>query len=258
LKKGSIHRVFQLTNHYIEGEINRLEHATQQEVVDYLNREILESRFFNTDAFLFVIPMIQRRFYGNFETPEHLSRALRDIPALMRYARYPQFIPNITGSYFGDLVDLIGPQETVRAINHYLDEEKNERNAIRIVGNAIENLLSSDSRSKTALKNIRIPDRFPRIRQYVFRRELSKHVEPETPESDFLHKKTVTLSPRQSYLQRKTRKPSEETECSICLENLNEGKTTIRLDCGHMFHKKCLLPWLSKNECPLCRSKIQS
>lgn len=42
--------------------------------------------------------------------------------------------------------------------------------------------------------------------------------------------------------------------CSICMES--EGGQ-IRLDCGHMFHKDCVLKWLKKNKsCPICRSVI--
>ena len=83
----------------------------------------------------------------------------------------------------------------------------------------------------------------------------------------------------------------EETECVICLDNLNnlrvnmeededfnikEGnyiekiammiqkwnkkknlKPYMRTPCGHLFHTKCLETWLEvKNECPYCRQKI--
>ena len=42
--------------------------------------------------------------------------------------------------------------------------------------------------------------------------------------------------------------------CSICLEKTIEKPQ----DCGHVFHKKCIDTWLSKNNtCPVCRKKIK-
>ena len=49
-------------------------------------------------------------------------------------------------------------------------------------------------------------------------------------------------------------KKSASVMCSICMEV--EGEK-IKLDCGHMYHKKCLLEWLKKQKsCPICRSVI--
>lgn len=55
---------------------------------------------------------------------------------------------------------------------------------------------------------------------------------------------------------------SEETlnDCSICIESLNTNKHEITtLQCGHMFHHKCITQWANSNqnvmECPLCRAK---
>lgn len=43
-------------------------------------------------------------------------------------------------------------------------------------------------------------------------------------------------------------------ECSICYEKLTIG-TKLKLDCGHIFHIKCLQLCVKK-ECPLCRTKF--
>lgn len=44
--------------------------------------------------------------------------------------------------------------------------------------------------------------------------------------------------------------------CSICLENMC-GVGTILLECGHVFHKACMIEWGQRNEtCPLCRSPL--
>ena len=42
--------------------------------------------------------------------------------------------------------------------------------------------------------------------------------------------------------------------CSICIENINDG---FSLDCGHIFHNRCITHWLLENEtCPVCRKEI--
>ena len=44
--------------------------------------------------------------------------------------------------------------------------------------------------------------------------------------------------------------------CIICLENIDKSKNIIKLQCGHDFHKECLLEWLNKNDnCPICKKK---
>lgn len=41
------------------------------------------------------------------------------------------------------------------------------------------------------------------------------------------------------------------SECCICFENINKNNE-IPLDCGHLFHKECLLK-TNKTTCPLCK-----
>ena len=48
---------------------------------------------------------------------------------------------------------------------------------------------------------------------------------------------------------------SEESKCSICLEDNNKNK--ILLDCGHYYHVLCIQKWKLRNDsCPICRQKI--
>tara|TARA_Y100000589_G_C27155797_1_gene630793 strand:- start:567 stop:1013 length:447 start_codon:yes stop_codon:yes gene_type:complete len=56
---------------------------------------------------------------------------------------------------------------------------------------------------------------------------------------------------------------SEETNCCICLEEINNKQQYISLHCGHVFHQECLMEWIktqqnSKHDsnCPLCRECI--
>ena len=46
-------------------------------------------------------------------------------------------------------------------------------------------------------------------------------------------------------------------DCSICLKVPKEKDIIHTLPCKHIFHKDCIVEWLSKiNTCPLCRSQF--
>jgi len=48
------------------------------------------------------------------------------------------------------------------------------------------------------------------------------------------------------------------TECSICLEQFEEGSTVRILFCEHAFHRDCADHWLKLNgTCPLCRERLR-
>ncbi len=50
-----------------------------------------------------------------------------------------------------------------------------------------------------------------------------------------------------------------DSECIICMENFQNDKYTIRLECKHFFHKECVVQWFTKNaSCPICRRKVYS
>ena len=49
----------------------------------------------------------------------------------------------------------------------------------------------------------------------------------------------------------------EEFACAICTEAFNDDDEVRELKCRHIFHTKCLKPWLEKKlECPMCRAEI--
>jgi hypothetical protein len=49
---------------------------------------------------------------------------------------------------------------------------------------------------------------------------------------------------------------AQEDECTVCCENITND--FCPLQCGHVFHKKCLHEWQKKeNTCPLCREEIK-
>nr|XP_023016091.1 E3 ubiquitin-protein ligase RNF181-like [Leptinotarsa decemlineata] len=50
---------------------------------------------------------------------------------------------------------------------------------------------------------------------------------------------------------------SEGSKCPICLKEHPKGESVKKLPCGHLYHKDCILPWLSKtNSCPVCRHEL--
>lgn len=53
------------------------------------------------------------------------------------------------------------------------------------------------------------------------------------------------------------KKIDQPGDCPICLEDMRFRQHGIRLKCGHLFHKKCVNTWLSRDDtlrCPTCRT----
>lgn len=47
--------------------------------------------------------------------------------------------------------------------------------------------------------------------------------------------------------------PKKSGVCTICLENVNNSP----MECGHVFHTKCINKWLKNNDtCPNCRMEL--
>ena len=50
----------------------------------------------------------------------------------------------------------------------------------------------------------------------------------------------------------------ELPNCCICQDEIQLGKETVLLPCGHMYHWECCLEWLkTNNTCPICRFEIK-
>ena len=50
----------------------------------------------------------------------------------------------------------------------------------------------------------------------------------------------------------------ELPNCCICQCEIEIGKETVLLPCGHMYHWNCCLQWLkTNNTCPICRFEIK-
>jgi hypothetical protein len=51
--------------------------------------------------------------------------------------------------------------------------------------------------------------------------------------------------------------PPEDSSCSICLSDYQQGEELRYLPCNHVFHSECILPWLKTNKtCPMCKAEI--
>jgi len=77
--------------------------------------------------------------------------------------------------------------------------------------------------------------------------------------SSLAHNKGKGLSPKDiEGLDSFTWGCCEGAECSICLNDLDEGDAVRRLPgCSHTFHKSCIDLWmLRRADCPLCKCKV--
>jgi len=69
-------------------------------------------------------------------------------------------------------------------------------------------------------------------------------------------KRTIIINHNHTFTKNELLLAKKETQCSICLDDQEEDRTYMVLDCDHIFHTGCILKWLSANEnhsCPLCR-----
>lgn len=55
----------------------------------------------------------------------------------------------------------------------------------------------------------------------------------------------------------KYEKATQIDECSICLEEYENGQQVFITNCHHKYHIECLSYWYRKNKnCPICREEI--
>ena len=45
--------------------------------------------------------------------------------------------------------------------------------------------------------------------------------------------------------------------CAVCLETFHKDTVIYKLPCKHIFHQKCLIPWLERKcDCPNCKMDL--
>ncbi|KAK1315385.1 E3 ubiquitin-protein ligase RING1 [Acorus calamus] len=48
-------------------------------------------------------------------------------------------------------------------------------------------------------------------------------------------------------------------DCRVCFDDFSVGSEVMRMPCGHLFHRVCILKWLEKSGvCPICRLKMSA
>ena len=88
------------------------------------------------------------------------------------------------------------------------------------------------------------------------RAELRKKKQKPISEENIQKLKKFKLS--EKYCKKEEGGNFEKPNCCICLEEIEIGKETVLLPCGHMFHYDCCITWLKKsNTCPICRFEIK-
>ena len=86
--------------------------------------------------------------------------------------------------------------------------------------------------------------------------ESAKHSNGPTEDKSLNKLKRFQLTSK--YCKKGKNGKLELPNCCICLSEIAKGQETVLLPCGHMFHWKCCLNWLKKNNtCPMCRFEIK-
>jgi hypothetical protein len=56
-----------------------------------------------------------------------------------------------------------------------------------------------------------------------------------------------------------TVKVDDDTECTICCEQMMDEQSVIKLPCAHIFCEAGILKWLNNHDsCPICRAQVSS
>ena len=162
-----------------------------------------------------------------------LEQLLRNIPMLVRYH-------NIHGK--------VSTTEVVRAINNYLEEEKDDRVAVRILESPINHLLLF---SPEFLRNIRGLNRFPQLLNHI--PSQYRPVEQRRNSRDNIPV-VQRRNSRDNIPVVQRRNSFEGSSCNICMEDYENGDELAKLPCGHKFHLNCSTSWINtRRSCPVCR-----
>ena len=72
---------------------------------------------------------------------------------------------------------------------------------------------------------------------------------------DFEHQLILTLNLNEITYSEDLETPNES--CVICLEGFKQDDVCVKLTCNHIFHKDCIIPWVSNaGTCPICRDDL--
>lgn len=69
--------------------------------------------------------------------------------------------------------------------------------------------------------------------------------------------KVVAALPKFAVDEAKLTELGQETQCAVCLAELQLQDEVQVLPCRHVYHVRCVAPWLAaNNSCPVCRSEL--
>ena len=73
----------------------------------------------------------------------------------------------------------------------------------------------------------------------------------------FKTKNSIKNKNKNKYIEYNLKKEIINSECIICLQEISLYENVILIDCGHMYHKNCLLEWFKKRKnCPICNFSV--
>ena len=68
--------------------------------------------------------------------------------------------------------------------------------------------------------------------------------------------RSINFEKLNKFVVNKSNKPCDD--CPICLDEFKCRQHCRKFNCSHVFHKKCIDKWLTKNtQCPVCRCSVQ-
>ena len=78
----------------------------------------------------------------------------------------------------------------------------------------------------------------------------------ESEENSSERVRNIDFKKLNKFIVNKSNKPCDD--CPICLDEFKCRQHCRRFGCSHVFHKKCIDKWLTKNtQCPVCRACVQ-
>ena len=101
-------------------------------------------------------------------------------------------------------------------------------------------------------------DFFEQVQTILENNQQESKTHSNGPTEDKSLKKLKRFQLTNKYCKKGKNGKIELPNCCICLSEISKGQETVLLPCGHMFHWKCCLNWLKKNNtCPMCRFEIK-
>lgn len=181
---------------------------------------------------------------------------------------YENMLLLIAGLLVGILITIVMPKLADKFCSVNLSEEdilrieerrrRNNRNLRTGSIPAVLANMTEEERSKVLLEVLRIQPWSSQMPKDLSSKEALEMIKDEHPIVE--SSSSSSVSPKdeenQNTLPQKYEKEHEDTMCAICMEDYKQNdEVTIGATCSHMYHKDCLLHWMSSNHdfCPYCR-----